>query len=105
MAETPTPDPLLFDPGLPPSSSLLFYLFAERVAPSARRGTRAPLADVRVQSAPLACALFAVAFWQLREAGLVRLELVHEQHFLKSSTRLRVTRTSIAESQRDGIEA
>src|SRR2546423_755656 len=97
----PAPDThAAFDPGLPPSSGLLFYLFADRVAPTARRGTRALLADVRVDTERLAGALFAVAFWQLRAAGLIRLELAHQGQFVRTGTQLRVVRTPGAESAR-----
>src|SRR6478672_2802998 len=101
----PPPDsPAAFDPDLPPSSSLLFYLFADRVAPAARRGTRALLADVRVDTERLAGALFGVAFWQLRAAGLIRLEPVNQGQFVRTGTQLRVVRTSGVESgRRDGI--
>lgn len=106
MVETPTPEtPSLFDPTLPPSSSLLFYLYAERVLPAALWGTKAPLAAVRVNTQRLACALFAVAFWQLREPGLLRLELAQERRLLKTSTHLRVARASLGQDgRRDGIE-
>src|SRR5207253_1763883 len=71
MAETHTPDtPPLFDPTLPPSASLLFYLYAERVVPAARWGTKAPLAGLRVDTARLACALFAAACHRHRAEGL-----------------------------------
>jgi hypothetical protein len=111
VSKTGAPEtPPLFDPARPPSSSLLFYLYAERVVPAARRGTKAPLAGVRVDTRRLACVLFAVAFWHLRELGLVGLEVAHERRGLKTSTRVRVTRASLGEDalreegQRDGIE-
>lgn len=97
--------PPLFDPTLPPSSSLLFYLFAEQVAPRALLGTRAPEADVRVNTAHLGRTLLAVAFWYLRESGLVRVEMKQERKFLKTKTCIEV---ALAESgtpaRRDGIE-
>lgn len=106
MAEMPAPDaPLVFDPALPPSSSLLCYLFAERMMPKARWGTKAPLSEVHVSTSQLATTLFAVALWYLREFRLVRLELAQERHFLKTTTYLRVTRTEAdAAGSFDGIE-
>jgi hypothetical protein len=100
-ADAPPP----FDPTLPPTSSLLFYLFADRVVPTDRRGTRSPLAGVRVDTQRLACALFAVALWSLREAGRVRLELEYGLGRTGSESRLKVSRASGAdEPRRDGIE-
>ena len=97
--------PVFYNPSLPPSSSLLVYLYAGQVLPTARWGTKAPLGKTRVESAHLACVLFAVAFWQLREAGLVSLELVQQRHLLRTNTSLRVSRTSVGEAgQHDGIE-
>src|SRR5690349_16178616 len=67
-AQKPTQDTSPgFDPAPPPSSSPLLYLYAEHVVPTARWGTKAPLAGVRVKTNRLACALLAIAFWQLRE--------------------------------------
>ena len=99
LTQTASADqPLLFDPALPPSPSLLFYLFAERVVPPARSGTKAPVVGVKVDTARLANALLAVALWHLRTAGLVRLEPGHDS--------LRVTLTASATApHRDGIEA
>jgi hypothetical protein len=104
MIDTPDLVPAPFDPALPPSASLLAYLHAEQVAPPARRGTPAPLAAVRVDTARLACALFAIAFWQLREAGLVSLEVVSERRLLRTREHLRVARTAGASGRRDGLE-
>lgn len=106
MADTPASDTLSpFDPTMPPSSSLLFYLFAERVAPAARRGTQAPLAGVHVKTDRLAYALIAVAFWHLRESGRVLLEVVSERRVFRTTTHLRITRAPASTDERyDGIE-
>ena len=106
MAETPAPGAHpLFDPALPASPSLLFYLHAERLAPTTRWGTKAPLANVRVDNNRLACAILAIAFWHLRESGLVRLELGQELKVLEVRTRLRIARASPGDDGRcDGIE-
>ena len=98
VSDTPAPDMVqLFDPNLPPSGALLFYLFAELVVRAARFGTKAPFSGARVSTDGLASALFAVSIWQLRDAGLVRLEPGRDS--------LRIARTSMAEERRrDSIE-
>jgi hypothetical protein len=90
--------PPLFDGTLAPSPSLLFYLFAARVLPPARRGLQTPGAGGKVDTKQLATALLAVAFWHLRTSGLVHLEPAVDG--------LKVTRTAGAkDAHRDGIEA
>jgi len=85
VADSPRP----FDPALPPSSSLLLYLFAERVLPAVRRGTALPLSGRRVDTMRLACALFAVAFWRLRQLGLLHMELQQGRHLHKTNASVR----------------
>jgi hypothetical protein len=92
-----TGDTGAFDASLPPSTPLLFYLFAEQVVPAAPSGIATPTARARLATAVLAHTLFKVAFWNLRECGLVRLELRGDV--------VRVSRVSSAADHRlDGIE-
>lgn len=92
VVPTTTPDrPPLFDPALPPSPSLLFYLFAERRVSISRWGTKTPVAGVRVNTNKLAGALLAVAFWNLRNSGRVHLEPARDS--------LRVTLASSAKGK------
>lgn len=106
MAGQPVPEGSpAFDPVLPPSSSLLFYLFAEHVVPRALLGTKAPKTETRVNTKDLGRMLLAVAFWQVRELGLARLELKQERTLLQRKTTIEVTlvaRDSVP--HRDGIE-
>lgn len=101
MAETETTSGAS-DTTQPPTPSLLLYLFADQVLPKSLMGTKAPLADVKVPTANLARELFAVAFWHLRESGLVRLDLSREKVLFMNVTHLRVTRTG--DGPRDSLE-
>lgn len=91
-----------FDPTQPPTPSLLLYFFADRVLPKAMLGTKAPLGDVNVSTGNLAREVFAAAFWNLRESGLIRLDVIRQKVLFVNTTSLQVVRTG--QGTRDSLE-
>lgn len=57
-----------------PSVPVIAYLYAHRLIPKDSIpiwGTRVPCTDIRVRTDGLAILLFATAFWNLRQQGLI----------------------------------
>lgn len=76
------------------SASALFYLYADRViAPGNwRNGITLPGKEMSVNLGELAATLFAVAFWNLRENGLLQLNVAKGKVlFIFSVTRVDIT--------------
>lgn len=91
---------------------MLFYAFADRVAPAAGRLDRAKSvpcagADVKVQQNALATTLLHAAFWDLGRRGLIRIEEVERKiAFIKTrSLKVRVADTAdLAGEVADSLE-
>jgi hypothetical protein len=84
-----------FDPALPPSVPFVFYLFADRLIPAARFGTATPVSTARLKTGQFATMLFGVAFWHLRNLGVLQL--------LDAAGAVSVRRTSTAATVQDGL--
>jgi hypothetical protein len=97
------PPPSPAEPGAPASPSLLAYLFADRMVEAdspGRLGAPVPCAETEVAAAGLAATLLAVAFWDLRERGAVRLEPGRRRLPL---LRRRIEVTRLREEMRPGL--
>lgn len=88
--------------------SLLMYLFADRFFPPKgwrHVGVQVPCKDdVEVRLEPLAGAMVAAAFWSLRDAGLVHLELSKRKRMLVMPTTRVAARLTADPGQRPGLE-
>lgn len=88
------------------SPSLLLYLFADRFVPEKKFrsvGVEIPCRNVQVKLEELAAGLFAVAFWSLREQGIIGLEAFRARRMLVvPTTRVRVS--GLGSAPRPGLE-
>ena len=94
---TPTPVPAANVP-----ESILACIFADRLTPRESvlgKGVDAPLGAVKVQKKALGTLLFAVAFWNLRQDGVLSLEYHEQKRFLGTRKRVLVHLREDAEAE------
>jgi hypothetical protein len=79
-----------------PDPVLAVYPFADRIVPADtafKAGATLPCSGAKVQKQPLAATLVAIALWQLREAGAVRLEPFDKKRLLGRQRRVGLARS------------
>lgn len=87
--------------------STLLYLFGDQVAPKDKaltEGVEVPCRGSKVQKRPLAAAMFAAAFFALREQGIVTLEVQQKKVLFVKTKKVVVTRTGADAGGRPGLE-
>jgi hypothetical protein len=88
-----------------PTVPLIVYLHADRLIPKRPHlgnGTHIPCSDHVVETQALATLLFASAFWSLRQAGLLAIEIVDDANGRSPHTEVMLT--SVGRYERPGLE-
>ena len=81
------------------------YLFGDQVAPPDKAltvGVQVPCKELKVQRKPLTASMFAAAFFNLREQGVVGLEVVQKKVLFVKTTKVIVSR--LQSGDRPGLE-